>query len=862
MAEIMHSDRMQMRANKAVLRRLERVEKHRRPPKISVRLPPENRVRYRRKPHRITPRSRLPLPSYDKPITDRQGRRGVVLMVDYDGAKRHAFGIIGRRIVYLSDPEHCELDAAGNVILLSNMGADLDEILAGADVLELGQRESRADAKTNVNLIVQLPHDVPQEVRRKMLQAIAHELFGRHGLPYTASLHRPDPNGDQRNFHGHICGGWRPMRRTAPYQWDIARDYRSDLDGPAYWRHARRRVSEIMTGIMQRAGQDRVFTHFSNAERGLVHKPQKKLDKRKTREAREGNFVADVEANRAVMQANIALADKLEKRRKERRARAVRRMLSVLKPVTIQRGELAGIAAVNPLKMSRRSSDILQKVRPAISISGLVSGLRKVEVPTKTLPITATIVPVRKNQFGRGAIGPVTHSQRSRAHRIILGKVHGLDDFHAGLKHLAAVDRVSPAFTKGIHSVQAAPSTIPALHSVEVPRNSRLSDFLSLVRSSPYSAPRLSKVDTKRTPSLAIERVRSAPTPAPKILPVATHQSSRLKLVAAIAPAQSVRAIQTVPTLQNSSARAALGVVQPVQPARVPGEKLSRYLTRVEQTAPSRALGISSVALPVGPPNIARVLSRSGWEGLRPVKAKTDAERINWLRHVRPVPTGRTPLIDPALIAKMEKLTALLAAEKEPFDHEMPLSEEQQREENWLEEIKAQPLSRRLSAFADSLDRRPSGLRIDADKSVHPTVALIHAWGLSESDLRTSEARKKLLPFYVEQELRLEQLETELCDKISNERELFDPSSFRKKLSPLAAEAADLYRGKLLDEAIERVRLAKFHGNDRVPRHVLMARAHLDWEEAEIRLKHWRKMRRERASAELSQHAAQRGGIA
>ena len=220
------------------------------------------------------------------------------MVIDYDGAKRHSFGIVGRRMVYLSNPEHCELDALGQPIFVSNMGGDLDEILMAADLVELAQRESRTDAKSNVNLIIQLPHDVLQEVRVATLKAIAHELFGRHGLPYAAALHRPDPDGDERNYHAHICGSWRPMMRVAPYHWDIAEDYRSDLDGAEYWRHARRRVAEIMTATVERSGTKRHYTHLSNAERGLVHKPQKKLDKRKTRTAREGEFVADVEANR------------------------------------------------------------------------------------------------------------------------------------------------------------------------------------------------------------------------------------------------------------------------------------------------------------------------------------------------------------------------------------------------------------------------------------------------------------------------------------------------------------------------------------------------------------------------------------
>lgn len=330
MAEIMHSNRVQARLNKAIQRQLDKVERHAPPRKFRVRAAPSDSKTIKRKQPSIAPKRSHSLPRYEGPIIDHQGRQGIVVTIEYDGAKRHAFGIMGRRIIYLSDLKHCEIDDEGNPFLFTNLGADIAEMVAGADVNELAQRESRADAKLNVNIVIQLPHDVPPTVRATILRAIAHELFGRHGLPYAASLHKPDPDGDQRNFHGHICGSWRPMKRTGSYCWDVAQDFRSDLDGKDYWRHARRRVAEIMTGVLQREGDQRHFTHLSNAERGLIHKPQKKLDKRKTRAAREGEFVADVSAMEALIAANTALAKKLEAAREERRKRALHRRLALL----------------------------------------------------------------------------------------------------------------------------------------------------------------------------------------------------------------------------------------------------------------------------------------------------------------------------------------------------------------------------------------------------------------------------------------------------------------------------------------------------------------------------------------------------
>ena len=160
MAAILRDDKLQARINKAIQRQLDKVERRAPPKKIRIRVEQKNRRKYRRKERKISSKAIAELPSYEAPILDKQGRRGIVMVIDYDGAKRHSFGIIGRRIVYMSDPEHCELDPLERSLFFSNMGGDLDEILMGADLLELTQRESRADAKTNVNIIIQLPHDL------------------------------------------------------------------------------------------------------------------------------------------------------------------------------------------------------------------------------------------------------------------------------------------------------------------------------------------------------------------------------------------------------------------------------------------------------------------------------------------------------------------------------------------------------------------------------------------------------------------------------------------------------------------------------------------------------------------------------
>ncbi|GMM92492.1 MobA/MobL family protein [Qipengyuania sp. MTN3-11] len=587
MAAILRDDRLQARINKAIQRKLDRVERRFPPKKIRVRVEQQNRKKFRRKQRRVASKAMVPLPSYEAPILDRQGRRAIVMMIDYDGAKRHSFGITGRRIVYMSDAEHCELDPLGRSIFFSNMGGDLDEILMGADVLELTQRESRVDAKTNVNIIIQMPHDVPQEVRIAILKAVAHELFGRHGLPYAAALHRPDPDGDQRNFHGHICGSWRPMTRTEAYGWEIAQDYRADLDGGEYWRHARRRIAEIMTATLERAGTQRHYTHLSNAERGLVHKPQKKLDKRKTRTAREGEFVADVEANRRVIEANLRLERALETKREERRKRALKRRLAVLAKLEL--------AVRSPLDL-RPVAGVGVGADSASSV--LVSGVTSHKPGPSLSGVAAP-----KERLSTAAIGPVEVAQI--AAQTPLEKVELRLEKGPGTRPFKPVEgNIDPGPNTSLNAVLSS--------------GADTSPGITTVVSASLPPPALAPVSPSSYPTANLKPVAPMVSPLASLRPVigATDRDIVLRPVAAIAPDVNALGISNV---------------SPVSPT----SQTAPILRRIDA-----ARAHSPVIAPVAAPTI------KNWPSIRPVApVSATAQSLPGLRHIRPV----KPYFDPGV---------------------------------------------------------------------------------------------------------------------------------------------------------------------------------------------------------------------
>ncbi len=371
----LRGDRISARANKAIQRQLDKVQRWYRPRRIRVAMDWDLMPKVRFKQQRVRPPARFHLPKYDDVITDRIGRVGVFVDFKYDGAKQNKFRVIRRRIIYLLDPAHCEKDAEGRPIATCNFGVLREEVGAGADLWELAQRESRTDAQLCKNVIIQLPHDLSPEERRALMKALAHELFGRHGLPYVASVHEPDPDGDQRNYHAHICGGLRPMKRTGFGEWDIAEDYRSDLDGPKYLGDARRVIAEIMTGHVNKAGIERIYTHLSNAERGLIHRPQRKLDKRKVRMAREGKFVADVEANGEIIAANQHAERNLAAKRKAISEQIRKARASVIKRIT--EVTVAGVSKVTrAVSVTMPKSNIMQTTGDVLHVAALnISGV-------------------------------------------------------------------------------------------------------------------------------------------------------------------------------------------------------------------------------------------------------------------------------------------------------------------------------------------------------------------------------------------------------------------------------------------------------------------------------------------------------
>ena len=251
-----------------------------------------------------TPGGSTRLPSYSGPVIDRLGRQGVFLSVRYYGAKRAKVGVARRLVRYITRKDALERDCSGNVTMLSNVGEDVAEQEAAFDLVETLARASRGNAKVVFSLIVNLPHDVSPEGRREILQRFCLEAFAIHDLPYVATIHAPPAEGDQRNTHAHVAFALRPMRRIGDHEWDVAPRLATEFDGEARFTYLRQLFAETMTNVCRAHGKNRIYTHLSNAARGLRATPLMPLGPALTKAVRDGQVVGVNERNRVRISSN------------------------------------------------------------------------------------------------------------------------------------------------------------------------------------------------------------------------------------------------------------------------------------------------------------------------------------------------------------------------------------------------------------------------------------------------------------------------------------------------------------------------------------------------------------------------------
>lgn len=241
--------------------------------------------------------------AYGLPFVTRDGRHFVFLRVRYYSARDCAPGHCVERAQYFFEGAF-EL-ADGSFCFSSNLGETEDEILSGIDATEGVNRSPASNTKLMLHMIVQLEHGLTPEEQFATLKRYCEDVFGRQGLPYVVVLHPPSEEGDQRNWHAHIMFSFRPVTRTAPYEWEFGRHLRTDLDTPEQFGRLRKLWADHLNFACEKAGLDKRFTHLSYAAAGLDVIPQHHLGEGLNAKVRRGERVELHEINKRIVQRNL-----------------------------------------------------------------------------------------------------------------------------------------------------------------------------------------------------------------------------------------------------------------------------------------------------------------------------------------------------------------------------------------------------------------------------------------------------------------------------------------------------------------------------------------------------------------------------
>jgi hypothetical protein len=218
---------------------------------------------------RLASPSRRSEPGYFT-VRDSQGRIGIYIRGDYvrAGGKGGRPGCAADGFFYTIRDGAALTDAEGNALIISNLGKDAAGIAAAWTAVEAVARATRANAKIQFRFVLALDDDASEA---EMIDAVRRfgENFEALGLPYSATIHRPDPGGDDRNWHAHFLTSYRPAEQVAPREWRFADDLVTALDGKEGMRTLRHLWAHAQTGAARRDGRDVEYTGLPHAARGL-----------------------------------------------------------------------------------------------------------------------------------------------------------------------------------------------------------------------------------------------------------------------------------------------------------------------------------------------------------------------------------------------------------------------------------------------------------------------------------------------------------------------------------------------------------------------------------------------------------------
>ncbi len=161
--------------------------------------------------------------------------------------------------------------------------------------------EKRKDAQLAREYEVALPHELTDEQRRFLVQDFIRENFARKGYAADVSIHAPDREGDERNYHAHILVTDRRLEADG-FAADKKERQQSKAEMKAELEALRESWERTTNRHLERHGIDARIDRRSLKDQGIDKEPTQHLGpyatqlEREGEESERGNTNRDIEA--------------------------------------------------------------------------------------------------------------------------------------------------------------------------------------------------------------------------------------------------------------------------------------------------------------------------------------------------------------------------------------------------------------------------------------------------------------------------------------------------------------------------------------------------------------------------------------
>ncbi len=141
------------------------------------------------------------------------------------------------------------------------------------DLWNMAERsERRSDACTAREWVIALPHELTHDQRASLTRQIAEDLASRFGVIVDASIHIPNREGDQRNFHAHLLMTTKRVRPDGSLG-EKTREL-DDFRGKQILYEVRAQMAERMNAALAAGGHAGRVDHRTNEAQGIERPAQ------------------------------------------------------------------------------------------------------------------------------------------------------------------------------------------------------------------------------------------------------------------------------------------------------------------------------------------------------------------------------------------------------------------------------------------------------------------------------------------------------------------------------------------------------------------------------------------------------------